>query len=110
MGKRDEIARGGLVMFKCEARLGGERLIFAVNVAHQIAFAIVGHAVAQDQIVHAPADIDRVDLHESVVIKRGGDIGSGLIEKQGPLHKPAGCFRGNLERWGHSQIQLDSFQ
>ena len=105
MGKRDEIARGGLVMFKCEARLGGERLIFAVNVAHQIAFAIICHAVAQDQVVHATADIDRIDLHETVMIKRGGDIRSGLIEKQGPLHKPAGCFRRYLEGRGHRQIQ-----
>jgi len=75
-----------------------------VDVAHEVAFAIVGHAVAQDQVVHATADIDRIDLQETVVFKCSGDIRSGLIEKQGPLHKPAGCFTGNLE----GRTQADS--
>ena len=46
--------------------LGGEerRLVRrAVKKTSEIAFPIICHAVAQNQIVHPATDVDRVDLH-----------------------------------------------
>jgi hypothetical protein len=65
---------------------------------HEPALAIASHAVAQDVIVHAPADIDRIDLHETEVIKDWYDLRRGFIEEQGaPLETPGQNWR-NLKR------------
>jgi hypothetical protein len=48
-------------------------------VPHEIAFAVTGDTVAQDEVVHAPANVDRVDLHITVVGEGGGDAGSGFV-------------------------------
>lgn len=39
----------------------------AVELLHQITFAITFHPVPEDEIVHAPANVDRVDLDEAVM-------------------------------------------
>jgi hypothetical protein len=55
--------------------------------AHEIALAIAGDAVAQNEIVHAAADIDRIDLHTAEVTQRGGEVGQGRIEMLHPAEK-----------------------
>ena len=42
-------------MFEGGALRGGERCHVAVEVAEKVPFAVAAHAVAQDQVVHAPA-------------------------------------------------------
>ena len=60
--------------------------------AHEIAFAVACDAVAQDQVVHASADVDRVDLHVAVVGEGGGEIGCRRREQQGPTDETTGDF------------------
>ena len=45
-----------------------------MQMPREIALAIAGDAIAQNQIMHAPADIDRIDLDVAVVRERGGDV------------------------------------
>lgn len=68
----------------------------------QAALAVVPDTVAEDEVVHAPGDIDRVDLDVVVVGEGGGDAGCWRVEQQGAAHEPAGGDRGDGER-GHAQ-------
>ncbi|MEY3773801.1 MAG: hypothetical protein RLZZ129_581 [Verrucomicrobiota bacterium] len=78
----------------------GERRRLTVDVAHEVALAVAGDAVAEDEVVHAAADVDRINLHEAVVREGGGDIGGRGIQQQRPAHEAAGVGGGNLERSG----------
>ena len=67
-----------------------KRCAVAVEMAHEIALAVAGHAVAQDKIVHAPADVDRVDLHVAVISEGRGDVGVRCIEPEDAAKEAAG--------------------
>ena len=49
--------------------------------ANEVALAIAGHAVAENEIVHSTTDIDRINLNETEMIKGGGDVGDKRIEQ-----------------------------
>jgi hypothetical protein len=74
-----------------------QRRGLAVQVAHEAALAVVAHAVAQDEIVHAPADVDRVDLDVAVMSERCGYARKGLIEAEGAPQKSASHGRARRE-------------
>jgi hypothetical protein len=94
----DENAGGWQVVFKGETLRGGQRGVGPVHVPHQVAHAVTGDAVAQDEVVHAPADIDRIDLHVPVVAERRVDPGRGRIKQQRPAHEAPRRGRGDFER------------
>src|SRR6187402_858477 len=97
-GKGDEDGRGvGRVVFEGGALRGGERGGVAMEVAHQRALAVVEHAVAKDEIMHAPADIDRVDLDVAVMRDGGGDVGEGRVETGRQAGEAAGGERRDRE-------------
>ena len=52
-----------------------------MKVANEVALAVAGHAVAEDEIVHPATDIDRINLNETEMIKGGGDVGDKRIEQ-----------------------------
>jgi hypothetical protein len=52
----------------------GKRSGVAVQVAHQVALAIAGDAIAQNQVVHPPADIERIDLDVPMPVEGGTDV------------------------------------
>ena len=73
--------RGGDVVLEGLALGGGQHFSLTMQVAHQAAFAVVLHAVAEDEVVHAPGDIDGVDLDVAMVGEGGGDVGSRRVEQ-----------------------------
>ena len=86
------------MVLKREALAGGQQLFVAVQMAHEVAFTMPGHAVAEDVVVHAAADIDRIDLHKTELIEYRSDVRRGLIEQDGAAVKTPGQQRGNFER------------
>jgi len=70
-------------------RAGG----WTMQVAQQVALAISSHAIAQDEIVHPSANVDRIDLNKPAMRQCGGDIGRGGIEEQSTAMKAAGIER-----------------
>ncbi len=107
----DEDVGAGNVVFESEAGLArfwgvsfgfwvglGGGGVVVVEVAHQVALAVIADAVAQDEIVHATADIDGVDLHVAHVSEGGGDVGDGRVEEDGVTGEAAGVKRGEDER------------
>ncbi|MEJ1972301.1 MAG: hypothetical protein WDM96_07510 [Lacunisphaera sp.] len=72
----------------------------AMQVAHQVAFAVVADAIAQDQIMHPAADVDRVDLDIAVMGEGGGEIGRRLVQQQGAPHEATGGGGIDGERGG----------
>ena len=85
----DENVGVGQVMLERETINRRKRLPVAVQMSHEAFFAIASHAVAQDVIVHAPTDVDWIDLHEAEVAQDGGDFRRGLIEEHGaPVETP----------------------
>jgi hypothetical protein len=69
---------------------GGQSAAVAMQMAHQTALDVICHPVAEDQIMHAATDVDRVNLDVTVVGEGGGYVGHRRIEQQEPAHKPAG--------------------
>jgi hypothetical protein len=61
-----------------------------VQVPHQFAFAIAVDAIAEDEVVHPAADIDRVDLNVTQVSQGGRHIRRRGVEEQGPAEETAG--------------------
>jgi hypothetical protein len=57
---------------------------------HEVAFTVTANAVAQNEIVHAPADVDRIDLDVAMVGEGRRDVGRGFVEKQRPTQKLPG--------------------
>jgi len=92
-GEGDEDVGVGQVVFERPALVGGQRFFVAVQMAHKIALVMAGHAVAEDVVVHASANIDRIDLHVAEVSENGGDVGGGLIERHGMAVKTPGQQR-----------------
>ena len=81
----------GQVMLERGARGGRQRRGVAVEVAHEAALAVALHAMPQDQVVHASADIDRINLDVAVVGERGADVRDGGVEQQrAPQETPRG--------------------
>ena len=87
-------------MFEGAAFGRRERRLRPVDISQQVALAVTRDPVAQDEIMHAPADVDRVDLHVAVVGEGGAHVGHGSVEQQRPAHKTAGGQGGDLERRG----------
>jgi hypothetical protein len=52
-----------------------------VQIAKEIAFPITGHAVAKDKIVHSAADVNRIQLDETMVGERSRQVGRRSIEE-----------------------------
>src|SRR5215213_5177156 len=71
--KRDQDAAAGQVMFKRTALVRGSRLGLTVQETHQVTFAVTGDPVAQNQVVHPAADINRIDLYIPMPGERIGD-------------------------------------
>lgn len=102
----DERVVAGEMVLERGALRGRERRIgAAVEMAHEIALAVTGDAVAQDEIVHASADVDRIDLHETVMRERGGDVGRRLIEQETGAGETARGEGRNVERRRHEWRQ-----
>ena len=49
---------------------------------NEITFAIPGHAVAKNQVLHPAADVNRVELNETQMRKRRGDTRRRSVEQQ----------------------------
>ena len=69
-----------------------------VDVRVQITLAVAGDAIAQDQVVHPAADIERVDLHVAEVGEGRRHVGPRRVEQERPTEKSAGGQAGDLER------------
>ena len=78
---------------------------FTMHMAHEILLAIAAHPMAQNVIVHAAADIDRVNLDEAVVIQGGADPVQWGVEQDCAPVKAAGGFRRERERGGQHAIE-----
>jgi len=72
----------------------------AVEVALQVVLAIAGHAVAEDEVVHAAAHVDGVELHVAVVRERGSDVGERRVEPEGAAKEAAGGLGGGGQHGG----------
>ena len=77
-----------------------------MQVAHEIALAVAGHAVTQDVIVHPPADIQRIDLDVAVMGERRADVGVRRVEPERAAQEAAGGERGDVKRGKHSELAL----
>jgi hypothetical protein len=85
-------------MLEGHAPLAVEGGAVAVEVAHEVALAVARHAVAEDEVVHAAAHVDRVDLHVGVVREGGGDVGRGGVEEHRAAVEAAGVGGGDVAR------------
>ena len=57
-----------------------------MQVAHEVALAITGDAIAEDEIVHPATDVDWVDLNEAMVSEYSREAGRrGIEEKRAAL-------------------------
>ena len=65
---------------------------FAMHMPHQILLAITAHTMPQDVILHATADIDRIDLHKPQMPQRRCHIGKRTVQTRRPDHE-ASCLR-----------------
>jgi hypothetical protein len=77
-------------------------------VAQQGTFAIAGHAVAKDQVMHSAADIDGIDLHIAEVQEGLADRGRRLVEQERLPQKAAGGLRGDADGGRHGGKCMDS--
>ena len=69
------------MMLERRALIWRKWCVGTMEMPHQIAFAISQNAVAQDEIVHPPTNIDRVDLNVTVMGQRSVDVCHWLIEQ-----------------------------
>ncbi len=104
----DKDAGLGVVMLEGGARGAGARRrrsvalhVAAVDVAEEVTFAVVAHAVAEDEVVHPAADVQRIDLDVSVMGEGGGDIRCGRVEQQRAALEAAGVVGREAERLRH---------
>lgn len=58
----------------------------------ELSLVVVGDAISEDQIMHAPAHIDRVDLDITHVSQRIADRGNGRIKAEGVDLESAGLL------------------
>jgi hypothetical protein len=82
--KGDEDPGGRDMMFEGGAVFGWQGVAVAVQVAAKAAFDVAGDAVAQDQIVHATADIDGIHLHVTKVGEGVADRGNRPVKQERP--------------------------
>ena len=102
-GYEDSCA-GHMVLKSAMFRLAQwRRALCPVEEAHQVSLAVAGHAIAQDEIVHATRDIDRVDLDVAVVRKCRADVGMWSIQAQGGMREAAGGGAAQCKRRGHAE-------
>ena len=69
-------------MLESGALRGRQRSASAVQVAQEAALPVAGDPVAQDVVVHAPGDVDRVDLDVTEVGDGRGDVGRRSVKQQ----------------------------
>jgi hypothetical protein len=83
-------ARAGMVLLECGPEMGpsGRSLQpdvrVSVHMVQQGTFAIAGHAVAKDQVMHATTDIDGIDLHVAEMQESLADRDCRLVEQECP--------------------------
>jgi hypothetical protein len=84
-GRRNMVFEGGTAF-------GRQRAARAMQMASKPAFVVAGNPIAQDQIVHATADIDGIHLHVTEVGKGRSDCGNGPIKQERPpLEATSNC-------------------
>lgn len=84
-------------MLKGGAQAGRDATrLFAVEVAHKAALLVTLDPVPEDVVVHAAADIDRVDLDVAVVGKRIAHVRRLAIHEVRPPQERAGPVRRDL--------------
>src|SRR5687767_10707883 len=107
-GKPDKYPRSGDMMLEAPPFRGGQRLSVPMEVAHEIALTIGRDAVPEDEVVHAPANVERVDLHIPMAGERRRYIGVRGCEAERPAEKAAGSKRRYRQRTRrHGRIQVD---
>jgi len=72
-----------------------------VNELEQGPLAITGDAIAQDEIVHATADVERVDLDVAQMRQGRSGIGERLIQAERAAQEAAGDRRRDMQRGQH---------
>src|SRR4051812_13944290 len=53
----------------------------AMQMPKQVAFPIIRHTVAKNKILHAPADVDWVQLNEAMMSERRSNLGHRRIQQ-----------------------------
>lgn len=66
------------------AAVGRQQAVSAVQVAAETALIVAGNAVAENQIMHAAADIDGIHLHVAEVGEGFSDRGNGPVKQERP--------------------------
>jgi len=89
----EDVASGQMVLEGCalgsRQRAGGSTM----KVANEVALAIPDHTVSEDEIMHPPTYVDRVNLDETQVIECSPDTGRRRIEQDGAAMKTASVER-----------------
>src|SRR3954468_1856773 len=89
-GEGNQGAGAGDVMFESAAPCRGQGSSVAMQMPHQVAFPIFRHPIAEHEVMHAPGDVDRIDLDVSVMGEGSAYTSRRLIEQERTAHKPAG--------------------
>lgn len=71
--------------------LKGKAFARALKASREIPLTITGNSMPQDVILHAPADVDRVDLHEPQMVQRGSDACETGIKTCSETDEAPGC-------------------
>ncbi|MCU0750260.1 MAG: hypothetical protein MUF13_12010 [Akkermansiaceae bacterium] len=72
--------------------LKSKALARGLKASREVTFSISGDTMPQNVILHASANVDRVDLHKSQMIQRSFDICETGIKTGGKAHEAPGCL------------------
>ena len=92
--QRGENVAAGQMVFESGTIGSGERVgQSSMEVANEISLAELGHAIAQDEIVHPATYVNGIHLDKAVVGEGCADIRHRRIQQQSTAVKPAGIER-----------------
>ena len=85
-------------MFEGASIIWIEPRFAAVQVPHQVSFAVAGNPVTKDQIMHPPADVDGIDLDVTKVRERRSNRCDGFVQEdhaslKAPSREPTDFYR-----------------
>jgi hypothetical protein len=83
---------------------GGKDIAFPVQMPHEDSHLIVFHPVAQDQIMHATTDVDRIDLDVTEMGESRSRIGNRNVPSHRPPCEAARGQRGDGDLAGHRNL------
>ena len=88
----------GHVMLKGASIIGSEHRCTAMQVPHQVSFAVTENTVTKDQIMHPPADVDGIDLDVTKVRERRSNRCDGFVQEdhaslKAPSREPTDFYR-----------------